>query len=419
MWSITLSCSESSDVPKLWFGNTAGPHHVCPSRIGGAASRDAVTRRHRSAPERRRTRARKGEVRAAVGLLADTGERLSFCAADLNQDAGWREACNGCTAVLHVGSPLQSSNPKRGNELARPARDGALRVLAAARDAGVKRVVMTGALELVTIFPGAVIGPVLGQDFSASIDIVKKLIDGSLPGLPRYGWPLVDVRDGPDLHIRAMRSSAASRPTRTAAANDLGTSSEKLASEIEQLELALEQYEAEAEADAMRVSQMLPLDPNDPRRFARCCPICLARRSSTIQRRAPAHARRAEARCDSFGRIPESDAERRRMGEKLRQAREYVAYSQDEVANFLRVPRTAVTNMESGQRKVDALELKRLAELYRQPVTHFTGDEDEAGSALSTDVAHLARQATALSIKDREELGRFADFLKMRAAGGR
>ena len=116
--------------------------------------------------------------------------------------------------------------------------------------------------------------------------------------------------------------------------------------------------------------------------------------------------------------LPDSDAERRRMGEKLRQAREYVGYSQDEVANFLRVPRTAITNIESGQRKVDALELKRLAELYRQPVTHFTGDEDEAGSALPTDVAHLARQATALSMKDREELGRFADFLKMRAAGG-
>lgn len=115
--------------------------------------------------------------------------------------------------------------------------------------------------------------------------------------------------------------------------------------------------------------------------------------------------------------LPDGDAERRRLGEKLRQAREYVGFSQDEVANFLRVPRTAMTNMESGQRKVDALELKRLAELYRQPVAHFTGD-DEAGSALPTDVAHLARQAAALSIKDREELGRFAEFLKMRAAGG-
>ena len=209
-----------------------------------------------------RSLAREAEVRASIGTLADAGERLTFVAADLNQDAGWREACVGCSAVLHVASPLPSSNPKDDDELVRPARDGALRVLAAARDAGVKRVVMTsstaavtyghgsrstpyteadwsdpadrsdssayerskmiaeraawdwharegGALELVTICPGAVIGPVLGSDFSASIDIVKKLIDGSLPGLPRFGWPLVDVRDIADLHIRAMRASAA------------------------------------------------------------------------------------------------------------------------------------------------------------------------------------------------------------------
>ena len=209
-----------------------------------------------------RSLTREAEVRAAVGRLADAGERLSFIAADLNQDAGWREACTECTAVLHVASPLPSSNPKSDDELVRPARDGALRVLAAARDAGVRRVLMTsstaavtygygsrstpyteadwsdpadrsdssayerskmiaeraawdwharegGALELVTICPGAVIGPVLGSDFSASIDIVKKLIDGSLPGLPRFGWPLVDVRDIADLHIRAMRTPAA------------------------------------------------------------------------------------------------------------------------------------------------------------------------------------------------------------------
>ena len=66
------------------------------------------------------------------------------------------------------------------------------------------------ALQLTTICPGAVLGPVLGNDYSASIDIVKKLIDGSLPGLPRFGWPLVDVRDIADLHIRAMTSPEAS-----------------------------------------------------------------------------------------------------------------------------------------------------------------------------------------------------------------
>lgn len=115
--------------------------------------------------------------------------------------------------------------------------------------------------------------------------------------------------------------------------------------------------------------------------------------------------------------LSNDDSERRQLGDRLRQAREYVGFSQDEVASFLKVPRTAITHMENGQRKVEALELKRLADLYRQSVTHFTGGD--AGAALPTDVVHLARQAAALSPKDREELGRFAEFLTMRAAGGR
>ncbi len=113
----------------------------------------------------------------------------------------------------------------------------------------------------------------------------------------------------------------------------------------------------------------------------------------------------------------DEEVERRDLGEKLRQAREYIGFSQDEVATFLKVPRTAVTNIESGQRKVEALELKRLAELYRQPVGYFTG-EDEAAASLPADVALLARQAAKLSVKDREELGRFAEFLKTRATSG-
>jgi transcriptional regulator with XRE-family HTH domain len=112
--------------------------------------------------------------------------------------------------------------------------------------------------------------------------------------------------------------------------------------------------------------------------------------------------------------LPNDETERRRLGEKLRQAREYLGFSQDDVATFLKLPRTAITNIENGQRKVEALELKRLAELYRQPVGHFTG-EDEASASLPADVALLARQAAKLSVKDREELGRFAEFLRARA----
>lgn len=210
-----------------------------------------------------RNLSREPEVRAALSKLTSNGDRLTVVSADLNADAGWRTATDGCQCVLHVASPLPLANPKSDDELVRPARDGALRVLVAARESGVKRVVMTsstaavcygrggrkepfteadwsdpsdvrdssayerskmiaeraawdwlkaegGALELVTICPGAVLGPVLGRDFSASIDIVRRLLDRSLPGLPRFGWPLVDVRDIADLHVRAMSSPVAS-----------------------------------------------------------------------------------------------------------------------------------------------------------------------------------------------------------------
>ncbi len=194
---------------------------------------------------------REAEVRAMLAQLVHSGKRLSFVAADLIADPGWPEAIAGCDYVLHVASPLPTTNPRDDDELVRPARDGALRVLRLSRDAGVRRVVMTAstaavayghggrsepfteadwsdetnradtsayersktiaeraawdfmrregcALELATINPGAILGPVLGRDFSASIEIVRKLTEGSLPGVPRFGWPLVDVRDVAD-----------------------------------------------------------------------------------------------------------------------------------------------------------------------------------------------------------------------------
>jgi transcriptional regulator with XRE-family HTH domain len=115
---------------------------------------------------------------------------------------------------------------------------------------------------------------------------------------------------------------------------------------------------------------------------------------------------------------PDSDEERRQLGERLRQAREYLGLSQEDVATYLKVPRTALTGVESGQRRVEAIELKRLAELYRQPVSYFTG-EDAAAAALPADVAHLARAAAKLSVEDREELGRFAEYLRARSGGER
>jgi transcriptional regulator with XRE-family HTH domain len=113
--------------------------------------------------------------------------------------------------------------------------------------------------------------------------------------------------------------------------------------------------------------------------------------------------------------VPDDENERVRLGERLRQAREYLGLSQEEVSTFLKVTRTAVTGIENGQRRVEAIELKRLAELYRQPVSYFTG-EDEKSASLPADVAHLARAAAKLSPKDREELGRFAEYLSARVA---
>jgi len=209
-----------------------------------------------------RSLTREAEVRAILKAGgAEPGERLSFAAADLMSDAGWAEAVIGCDYVLHVASPFPPGVPKHEDELIIPAREGALRVLRAARDAGVKRVVLTssfaaigyghkptdqpfseedwtnpnsadigayiksktlaeraawdfiaregGALELAVVNPVAVFGPVLGPDYSSSIQIVRRLMDGALPGLPRLSFGIVDVRDVADLHLRAMTNPSA------------------------------------------------------------------------------------------------------------------------------------------------------------------------------------------------------------------
>lgn len=107
--------------------------------------------------------------------------------------------------------------------------------------------------------------------------------------------------------------------------------------------------------------------------------------------------------------------DRKELGARLREAREYVGLSQDEVARYLSIPRTALSHIETGQRRVDALELKKLAQLYKRPVGYFTGEE-KIGEELPTDVEHLARTAfDDLSSRDREELKRFAEYLRARA----
>ncbi len=202
-----------------------------------------------------RNAGREGEVRAAIASHADAGARLQFCMADLTADAGWRDAVAGCDHVLHVASPVSISEPKDPNVLIKPARDGARRVVEAAIKASVKRIVLTSSVAaatksalgdsmsdesvwtnlddpavgayarsktlaeqtawelikaappsttLATINPSVVLGPVLSKDFSDSVQVVQRLLAGSVPGIPRVGFSIVDVRDLADLHVRAM-----------------------------------------------------------------------------------------------------------------------------------------------------------------------------------------------------------------------
>lgn len=191
-------------------------------------------------------------------LLAVDDHRLKFFAADLTSDTGWPEATAGCSHVAHVASPVPAHAVKDANELIVPARDGALRALRAAKAAGVRRFVMTssvaavaygrgrgehtfteadwtdpdrpgitpyvrsktiaeraardwvaaegGGIEFCSINPSVVLGPVWSRDYSASVVIVKKMLDGSLGALPDAGFGVVDVRDVADLHVRALKA---------------------------------------------------------------------------------------------------------------------------------------------------------------------------------------------------------------------
>lgn len=218
-----------------------------------------------------RSPAREAEVRAYLKVGGvDPGDRLDVVAADLTADAGWPQAVAGCRHVLHGASPTPSGHYASEEEWIRPAVDGNLRVLRAAREAGVQRVVLTsafgavgmghppmtrpfderdwsdlsgrvapyqrsktlseraawdfveregGALELAAINPTAVLGPALGADYSHSIGLVKSLLDGQ-PASPRVNSGFVDVRDVADLHLLAMTHAAAAGQRFLAIAGD-------------------------------------------------------------------------------------------------------------------------------------------------------------------------------------------------------
>ena len=240
--------TDSADAPVLVTGGTGflGGHTVARLLADGQRVRTTV-----------RDLGRADEVRAAVaaaGIPAQAAqERLEVVAADLANDEGWPEAVAGCEYVLHVASPFYTVDPDRADELIGPARDGSLRVLRAARAAGVRRVVLTssfaavgyslkpgdtydesdwtdpndsespyirskaiaeaaawdfvrreGGPELTVINPTGIFGPVLSPRLSSSVALVKAMLDGTSTPMPRLYFGVVDVRDVADLHVRAM-----------------------------------------------------------------------------------------------------------------------------------------------------------------------------------------------------------------------
>jgi len=205
-----------------------------------------------------RNPARADETRRAIANAGADASTVRFIAADLLSDTGWDEAAAGCTYVLHVASPFPLKNPRNPQDVIRPAREGALRVLRAATRAGVKRVVLTssivavtlpwpeaepghvfdetdwsnpgrpdvtpyvvsktvaekaawdfvdatpGAPELTVVNPGFVLGPAVDADLSTSHEVIRLMGNGSYPVAPKIGFPISDVRDVVVTHILAM-----------------------------------------------------------------------------------------------------------------------------------------------------------------------------------------------------------------------
>lgn len=108
----------------------------------------------------------------------------------------------------------------------------------------------------------------------------------------------------------------------------------------------------------------------------------------------------------------DSDEAWRALGKRLREAREYVGLSQEAVAHALGIPRPSVSAMESGKRKVSMIELQQLARLYKRPYTYFLGEEDESWREADATVRALFRATRGLSERDREQVVRFAEFLR-------
>ena len=189
------------------------------------------------------------------------GDRLTVFQAELMSDAGWAQACAGCDAVAHLASPLPISVPRDENAIIVPAREGTLRALRFAHQAGVERFVQTSSnaaisyghhqskshfderdwtnldapgvqpyiksktiaersardwisvnapeMAFCSINPVLVLGPVANADFSASVEVVRRLLTGAIPMIPNVGFSIVDVRDVAMLHVLALEADPA------------------------------------------------------------------------------------------------------------------------------------------------------------------------------------------------------------------
>ena len=202
-----------------------------------------------------RSKDREADLRAAVRRGGADDADLELVVADLSADDGWKAALADCEEVHHVASPIPYVQPEDPDDLIVPAREGALRVLRAARDAGARRVVLTssfaavgytpkpgaefteddwtdpdtpglapyprskaiaeraawdlmqhdgGDTELVVVNPTFILGPTLTTDLRSSMHLIKAMLDGTMSVTPRARMGVVDVRDVADLHIRAM-----------------------------------------------------------------------------------------------------------------------------------------------------------------------------------------------------------------------
>jgi nucleoside-diphosphate-sugar epimerase len=207
-----------------------------------------------------RSTAREDDLRAAVRRGDADDAELEFVAVDLTTDDGWSAAVTGCEEVHHVASPIPAAQPDNPDDLIVPAREGTLRVLRAARDAGARRVVLTssfaaigytpkpgsefteqdwtdpdtpglapyprskaiaeraawdlmerdgGDTELVVVNPTFILGPTLTAELRSSMHLIKAMLDGTMLVAPRARFGVADVRDVADLHIRAMAAPGA------------------------------------------------------------------------------------------------------------------------------------------------------------------------------------------------------------------